>query len=141
MREIKFRIIYTAQNGEKSIHYSDDRCLIGLDGKIYENYGESWKNPVWEESFDVAKPTILQQYTGYKDKNGKEIYEGDRLKYNNHLYKELVAEVIFGEYSDGECYSDNLHTGWYCQYEFFYDELNWKGTNTLADIATKSEII
>ena len=53
-RPIKFRICYTAQNGQKSLIYSEDkRYLITLDGKVLENYGKDWKNPFWEEVFDA----------------------------------------------------------------------------------------
>ena len=99
MRELEFRICYTAQNGEKSFIYSDnDRFLIGLNGKIYENYGKDWKTPLWEVPFDAE--ARVEQYTGCKDKNGKKIYEGDKLEYNipGHGKFQGVAEFFVGNF-------------------------------------------
>lgn len=81
MKDMKFRICYTAQNGEKRMIYDDKRFLIGLNGEIYENYGLDWKTPTWEVPFDVAEPPILQRFTGCHDRNKKEIWEGDKVKY------------------------------------------------------------
>jgi hypothetical protein len=92
-RTIKFRICYTAQNGQKSLIYSDDkRYLITLDGKVLENYGKDWKNPFWEEVFDADEQPIIQQYTGCHDSDNKEIYEGDiiHLKFNDESVNLVV---------------------------------------------------
>ena len=86
-RTIKFRICYTAQNGPKSLIYSDDkRYLITLDGKVLENYGKDWKNPFWEEVFDADEQPIIQQYTGCHDSANKEIYEGDIVEWGKLKY-------------------------------------------------------
>ena len=106
-RPLKFRICYTAQNGQKSLIYSDDkRYLITLDGKVLENYGKDWKNPFWEEVFDADERPIIQQYTGLTDKNGKEIYEGDIIKehhfedWGDKIGYEYIGIVTYKAYSD-----------------------------------------
>lgn len=92
MRDFMFRILYTAQDGSKTLHYPDDKTfMIGLDGKVYENYGTKEKS-VWEVPFDVAEPPIIQQATGIRDRNQMMIYEDDSLMF---LYSRHTGKVLF----------------------------------------------
>ena len=61
MREIKFR----AWDGEKMV------CPDYIDRK-----GMGW----WRENGIPENSELTMQYVGLKDKNGKEIYEGDIFK-------------------------------------------------------------
>jgi len=98
-REIKFR----AWDGEQMFYPENHTHISIFQGKgripwgLYANMGGS-------RITDGQYGGALMQFTGLLDKNGKEIYEGDRVRLNLSMGGTVTGEVVM---RDG-CYTVRL---------------------------------
>lgn len=114
MREIKFR--GKNLNTKEWVYgdllqWNDGETAIGVHGQFIDDgyhFNENYdKTPYVDE-------TTVGQYTGLKDKNGKEIYEGDLIKApSGRIYAVIFSTWIHEEKREFLKVIDIYeHTGW-----------------------------
>ena len=125
-REIKFRawdksfkIMSKSFQGELHIAQDQVHSLTELIRR----------NDMWE----------VMQYTGLKDKNGKEIYEGDIIKiaagyYGDSYYKTSLAIV---KWEDDRFYPHNPDN----KYGITWQENYWDGCEVIGNIYENPELL
>lgn len=85
-RELKFRVWDQYENKFSYSESHDNTCfLLRLGGQVVDGEGNSYK-----QDYPV------QQYTGFKDKHGKEIYEGDWCFADNQRVIIIFKDGMFG---------------------------------------------
>ncbi len=99
MREIKFRVRDT-ETGK--VYQPEEICRIHFDG------GELSAVLLWDETL-IVYPELIG-YTGRKDKNGTEVYEGDGVSI-------LWDDIGIQTEEEGVVYWDDVHAGFYVEYD------------------------
>lgn len=107
MREIKFKL------------WDSDCSTMILPEDSKTNQIRMWLNGVQAEDDVWIQNCVLLQFTGLKDKNGKEIYEGDIIDY---FPGKKYGIIVWDNELAGFCLNvDNLRFSWHENNPFIAD--------------------
>ena len=142
MREIKFRV-YLDKMYYQNEYNEYDTNLIGIDflnkTVTFAGYTDGEEVDNHEKySFDennilYKKDLKIMQYTGLKDKNNKEIYEGDILfeSFGERYYKVIFENASFRAEAEGD----------FDEYSFDLIDIVAQGCEIVGNIYENPELI
>ena len=133
MREIKFRAWFgftelTNEPQMQEFPYAGmvDDSLCFSDGGYVDGYFANTEQPI-----------AVMQYTGLKDKNGKEIYEGDILYSGQTVPSKLKLGMPTAVFYD----DNNAHFGFYYQHKLTTKTIKRHHIEIIGNIYENPELV
>jgi uncharacterized phage protein (TIGR01671 family) len=107
MREIKFRVWSNELKKYRFLSDVNDNQGLGMYFEVVNGWGGN-TTTIYHSVGDVP-----EQYTGLKDQNSKEIYEGDIIKYfgaNKRVKVKTTYGIVFYDSEHG-CFNSRIQNG------------------------------
>ena len=103
-REILFRGFYPCDGPETIVVDGEKVNGRWVEGYLYVTHTGEYEIGGYCEEYNIERytynvlPSTVGQYTGLTDKNGKQIFEGDRLKWDAEEWGSPHTEIVEWDY-------------------------------------------
>lgn len=137
MRDIKFRA--WKSDGIDSEMFRDiafidwNRNLIGLNYKLSKKATRLDK--------DCLDSFVLEQYTGLLDNNGKEIYEGDIVRYSEEDGRSFTSPVTYQEEWDYPAFDIDFPKEWLIEGNAISEGVSYNKIEVIGNIHENPELL
>lgn len=116
-REIKFRAWNIKENRWCAYHEIDQKLIFNAHYPSGSGVIEINEHTGTGVAYDLGHSVELVQYTGLKDRNGEEIYEGDIVKGEHRAHEHVMNQEVkmfkgcfmFGNWNAHEYFNKHTH--------------------------------